>query len=245
LLAGAAAFVAFRRSSDLRAIPLSPRSGGLIVATVAMLIYLAGSLAGDLFVQRVSLPIAITGAVLAGAGTAHFRTLFPAVALFTLAIPLPAIVVTYLTLPLQLVSSQIAADMLQASGMNVLRQGNLLVLDRISLEVAEACSGLQSLLSLGSVAAVGAALLPLDRFGRMVMFASVVPIAIIGNGLRVAATGWLTTWVGEMAVKGVVHDATGYVAFLVMCAGMFSLLWFSRPSANRESPILNREQEAM
>jgi exosortase/archaeosortase family protein len=79
----------------------------------------------------------------------------------------------------------------------------------------------------------------------MVMFASVVPIAIIGNGLRVAATGWLTTWIGEMAVKGVIHDATGYAAFLVMCAGMFSLLWIARPSANPESRIVNREQEAM
>ena len=245
LLAGAAAFVAFRRSSDLRAIPLSPRSAGIAIAAFAMLIYLAGALAGDLFVQRVSLPIAITGAVLAIAGIPHFRTLFAAIALFTLAIPLPAIVVTYLTLPLQLVSSQIAADMLQASNMNVIRQGNLLVLDQITLEVAEACSGLQSLLSLGSVAAVAAALLPLDRFGRLVMFASVVPIAIIGNGLRVASTGWLTTWIGDMAVKGIIHDATGYAAFLVMCAAMFSLLWIGRPSANRESRIVNREQEAM
>ena len=245
LLAAAAAFVAFRRRSVVRALPMQPHVAGLGVTAFAMLLYLAGSLAGDLFVQRVSLPVALAGAVLAVAGTAHGRALFAPIALFALAIPLPAIVVTYLTLPLQLVSSQIAADMLHASSIDVVRQGNLLVLDQITLEVAEACSGLQSLLSLGSVAAVGAALLPIDRWGKAVMFVAVVPIAIIGNGFRVAATGWLVTWIGEMAVRGFIHDATGYAAFLVMCGGLFSLLWIGRFGANRESPIMNRESEAL
>ena len=244
LLAGAAVFVAYRRKTLVRTLPTHPHGLGLLVTGLAMLMYLAGSLAGDLFVQRVSLPLALAGAVLAVAGTAHGRALFAPIALFALAIPLPSIVVTYLTLPLQLVSSQIAADMLHASSIDVVRQGNLLVLDRITLEVAEACSGLQSLLSLGSVAAVGAALLPLDRWGRAVMFVAVVPIAIIGNGFRVAATGWLATWIGEMAVRGFIHDATGYAAFLVMCGGLFSLLWIGRFAAN-EPAVMNRESEAL
>jgi exosortase len=245
LLAGAAAFVAVRRARSLRALPVSPRAVGLAITAAAMLLYLAGSLAGDLFVQRVSLPLAVVGAVLAVAGVAQLRTLLAPVALFALAIPLPAIVVTYLTLPLQLVSSQIAADMLHASSINVIRHGNLLVLDQITLEVAEACSGLQSVLSLGSVAAVGAAMLPIDRWGRALMFAAVLPIAIIGNGLRVATTGWLTTWIGEMAVEGLVHQATGYAAFLVMCAGLFSLLWIGRFTPNREWRIVSRESEVL
>jgi exosortase len=243
LLAGAAVLVAIRRAPSLRGMSPSPRSIGLVVTAAAMLIYLTGSLAGDLFVQRVSLPLAGSGAVLAIAGAAQLRTLLAPIALFALAIPLPAIIVTYLTLPLQLVSSQIAADMLHTSSVNVVRQGNLLVLDQITLEVAEACSGLQSLLSLGSVAAVGAVLLPIDRWSKALMFAAVLPIAIIGNGLRVATTGWLTTWIGERAVEGVVHQATGYAAFLVMCAGLFSLLWVGRSTANRELRIMTRESE--
>jgi exosortase/archaeosortase family protein len=65
------------------------------------------------------------------------------------------------------------------------------------------------------------------------MFVAVLPIAIIGNGLRVAATGVLSTWVGQAAVEGVVHQATGYVAFVAMCAGMFALLWIGRFSPAR------------
>jgi len=79
-----------------------------------------------------------------------------------------------------------------------------------------------------SVAAVSAAVLPIDRWGRVLMFAAVVPIAIIGNGLRVAATGVLSTWVGAVAVEGLVHEMTGFAAFLAMCLGMFALLWIGR-----------------
>jgi exosortase len=233
LLAGAALFLLVRRWPAVRTAPLQPAVGGFALAVFAMLIYLAGSIAGDLFVQRVSLPLAMAGAVYAVAGTAHLHMLFAPIALLALAIPLPAIVVTYVTMPLQLVSSQIAADMLQASNIHVVRQGNLLVLDAITLEVAQACSGLQSLLSLTSVAAVGAALLPINAWGRLLMFVAVLPIAILGNGFRIAVTGVLSTWVGQAAVEGVVHEATGYVAFAAMCAGMFALLWIGRFSRAR------------
>jgi exosortase len=218
LLAAAALFLLIRRWPAVRGLPVQPSTSGIALAGVAMLIYLAGAIAGDLFVQRVSLPVAVAGALYAAAGASYVRTLFAPVALLALAIPLPAIVVTYATLPLQLVSSQIATDLLHASNIHVVRQGNLLVLDSMTLEVAQACSGLQSLLSLASVAAVGAA---------------VLPIAIIGNGLRVAITGALTTWIGPIAVEGLLHQMTGYAAFALMCAGMFALLWIGRFSPSR------------
>jgi exosortase len=233
LLIAAAVFLLLQRWPALRRVPVQPSSVGLVLAGVAMLVYLAGAIAGDLFVQRASLPVAIAGAIYSTAGLGYLRALVAPIALLIIAIPLPAIVVTYVTLPLQLVSSQIAADMLHASSIHVVRQGNLLVLDAITLEVAEACSGLQSLLSLISVTAVGAALLPINRWGRLAMFASVLPIAIIGNGFRVAATGVLSTWIGPLAVEGAIHEATGYVAFAMMCAGLFGLLWIGRFSPPR------------
>lgn len=228
LLAAAALFLLIQRWPALRGVPVQPATGGIAIAVIAMLIYLAGAIAGDLFVQRVSLPLTVVGAVYAIAGPALLRRVIAPIALLALALPLPAIVVTFVTLPMQLVASQIAADLLNISNIHAVRQGNLLVLDSITLEVAEACSGLQSLMSLTSVAAVGAALLPINWWGRILMFAAVLPIAIIGNGLRVAATGVLGTWFGRVAVEGVIHEMTGYVAFAAMCAGMFALLWIGR-----------------
>ena len=228
LLACAATFLIVRRWRSVRAMPVQPSLAGAVITGAAMLAYLAGSLAGDLFVQRVSLPLAAIGAVLGLAGWVQLRRLAAPLMLFALAIPLPSVVVTTLTLPLQLVSSQIAADLLTASSIHVVREGNLLVLDRMTLEVAEACSGLQSLTSLTSVAAIAATVLPINRWGRVLMFVTVVPIAIIGNGLRIAATGVLTTLFGEVAVRGLMHEATGFAAFLVMCFSIFALLRLGR-----------------
>jgi exosortase len=223
LLVVAAGFVTWQRRARLAAAVPRPRNWGFGLLVLALAGYLAGSLAGDIFAQRVSLPLAVAGAVVALAGTVHARLLLPAMALLLLAVPLPSSVVTALTLPLQLVASQVAAALLGAASIDVVQQGNLLMLREITLEVADACSGLRSLVSLISVAAIVGALLSLGIQRTAWLMVAAAPIAVIGNGLRVAATGFLTTWIGEAAVRGVLHDVTGYIAFAGMCAAIVLL----------------------
>jgi exosortase len=157
------------------------------------------------------------------------RLLVAPLGLLLLAMPLPAVVVTHLTLPLQLVASSVAAAVLHACQVPVVRDGNLLMLQRVTLEVADACSGLRSLVSLTSVAAVAAAFFPMSTGRAAFMVAASAPVAIIGNGLRVAATGLLATWLGEVAARGILHDLTGYAAFVAMCATIIGLQIAVRP----------------
>jgi exosortase len=231
LLAGAAAYVLYRRWQALKSLPLDPANSGFLVLAFALLVYSAGTITGDVFVVRMSLPFAIAGCVLALCGRAQTRRIAAPVALLLLAIPLPMVIVTYLTLPLQLIASHVAAEVLDASGIFVVREGNLLMLRDITLEVAEACSGLRSLVSLGTVGAVCAAVLNLSLPRALMLMAVAVPIAVIGNGFRVAATGFLATLFGEVAVRGPLHDLTGYAAFLVMCA---AVIWVQ--IATRQRP---------
>jgi exosortase len=228
LLVGAAAFVLWRRRAQLASTPSRPANWGFALLAVALLLYLAGTLAGDLFALRVSLPLALAGATVAVLGTAHMRVALAPFVLLMLAIPLPAVLVTYLTLPLQLAASQVGSGILQASGVDVVRQGNLLVLPHITLEVADVCSGLRSLVSLVSVAAMFGAVLSLSPQRTIFLVASAAPIAVVGNGIRVAATGLMTTWIGESAVKGIIHDMTGVAVFVAMCAGIVVLLRATR-----------------
>lgn len=228
LLAGAAAILVWRRRQALGASAVRPRNWGFGLLVLALAAYVAGSLAGDIFAQRVSLPLAAAGGVAAVFGAAHLRLLLAPLALLMLAVPLPSSIVTSLTLPLQLVASQVASGVLDAGGVEVVRQGNLLVLREITLEVADACSGLRSLVSLISVAAMAGGLLSLGARRTLVLMMAAAPIAVVGNGLRVAATGFLTTWIGEAAVRGVLHDVTGYVAFGAMCAAIVLLVRATR-----------------
>jgi exosortase len=218
LLAAGAGFVVYRRWRQFRSIPIEPRNWGLLVLASGLLVYVVGALAGDLFLLRASLPVTLIGVVVTLFGARHLRASAAPLALLTLAIPLPGAIVTHLTMPLQLVASQVAAGVLQAAQIDVVRQGNLLVLHNITLEVADVCSGLRSVVSLNAIAALCGVLLSLRPQRTLMLMAAALPIAVVGNGFRVAATGVLTTWLGEVAVRGTLHELTGVVSFLAMCA---------------------------
>ena len=223
LLVIAAALVLRRRWAALRALPVDGRDVGLATLVVALFVYIVGTLGADVFLPRLSLPLAVAGCVLALGGRHQLRLTAAPLLLLLLAIPLPGVLMTWITMPLQLMSSQIAAATLQAAQIEVVRQGNLLTLPHITLEVVEACSGLQSAVSLMSVAAVTAAGLSLSGPRAAMLLAAAVPIAVVGNGLRVAGSGVLSQWLGEAALKGALHDATGYVAFLAMCGVLLAI----------------------
>lgn len=217
LLIGASLFVFRRRVPALRSLPFDPSDSGFVVVVAGLLIYIVGTITGDVFLLRISLPVVVVGSIVALWGVAHARTLLPSLALLALAIPLPAVIVTRLTLPLQLVASQIAAGVLSLAQVPVVRDGNLLTLPNITLEVAQACNGLRSVVSLVAVAAICGAVIPLSLRRTMLLVAGAIPIAVIGNGLRVAVTGLMTLSMGDRAVSGTVHEVTGFVAFVVMC----------------------------
>ena len=236
LLVIVAGFVVYRRWPQLSALPFEPRDVGFAVVTAGLLMFAAGTITGDVFILRMSLPLVIAGATLVLGGARHLRYLAAPLGLLLLAIPLPAVIVTHATMPLQLIASQVAAGVLQACQVSVVRQGNLLMLDRVTLEVADVCSGLRSLVSLIAVTAVCAAFFSMSVRRVVLLMAAAIPVAIVGNGLRVAATGLLSTWIGDAAARGFIHDLTGWVAFMGMCAIIVGLQIASR----RWTPVVAR-----
>ena len=72
---------------------------------------------------------------------------FP-LAFLLLMIPLPGIIFNSIAFPLQLFAAQIASTIMQACGVLVFREGNIMHLAAVSLDVEEACSGIRSLMSL-------------------------------------------------------------------------------------------------
>src|SRR5919204_5110036 len=135
-----------------------------------------------------------------------------------IAIPLPELVVNMITLPLQLVASRIAETTLMAASVPVFRDGNVLMLPSTTLEVAQACSGLRSLISLAAVAALLGWITEPTWPRRAALIASAVPIAIAMNGLRVAATGLACEAWGRRAASGSWHEATGWITFVASLA---------------------------
>jgi exosortase len=235
VLAAVALVVAWRRRAAF-ALARNPRAAAAPGAATLLLglgLYLVGQLAADVFLTRISFVIVLTGAIWFVAGGRALRTVAPPLAFLLMAIPLPALVVNAVTLPLQLVASRIGETTLIAAGVSVFRDGNLLELPSTTLEIADACSGLRSIVSLTAIGALLAWTEP-SWPRRLVLVAAGLPIAIVMNGLRIAATGLACEFWSPRAAVDPWHTIGGWLTFVVSVAVLLQLQR-ALPTARRDA----------
>jgi exosortase len=164
--------------------------------------------------MRSSLIIVLVGLVLFHLGWDSFRVLaFPLLFLFFM-VPLPATLFYAVAFPLQSLAARNAAWVLDRLGVPVLLDGNVIHLTRLSLGVAEACSGIRSLISLFSGAVAWAVLTIPNIWVMMVFVAAVVPITILANAGRVVVTGLIAQWFGIEYAQGFFHTFSGWLVFV-------------------------------
>ena len=168
--------------------------------------------------MRCSFLIVLTGIVLFLLGWKHFEVLLFPITFLMFMIPIPSILLQKITFPMQLFASNVAEFSLWAMGVPVLREGNIIHLASTSLEVAEACSGIRSLISLLALGTVFAYFSKKLFWERAVLILSCFPIAILVNALRVSATGVLANYYGMSVAEGFFHGFSGYLLFLVAFA---------------------------
>lgn len=221
LIVPLALYFAWERRERLRRAVSRPSSSGLIVVAASLGFLAAGLLGAELFLTRISIVGVIAGAVVFLYGWQHLWIgAFP-LAFLLLMIPLPAIIFNQIAFPLQLLASQFGAAAIQACAVPVLREGNVIVLANTSLEVAEACSGIRSLVSLLTLGIVYAYFTDQRSWVRVAISLATIPIAIVANGFRVAGTGVLAHYFGPQAAMGFFHEFSGWLVFVAAFAMLF------------------------
>jgi exosortase len=213
-------FIWERRDRLARAV-LRPSVWGIGVVVASLGVLVAGLLGAEYFLSRVSLIGVMAGSVLFLAGWQHLRIVAFPLAFLLLMIPLPAIVFNQIAFPLQIFASRFGTEVLQACAVPVLREGNVIVLASTKLEVAEACSGIRSLISLLTLGILFGYFTDRRVSVRTVIALSTIPIAIIANGLRVAGTGLAAHFYGPEAAEGFFHTFSGWLVFLVAFVMLF------------------------
>lgn len=185
-----------------------------------------------MFLSRVSLVSLLGSMVVFFFGWKWLRhVIFPLLVLL-LMIPLPQIIFNQIAFPLQLAATRLACSSLVLLGVPVLREGNLIFLPHnVTLEVAEACSGIRSLSALTALGVAYSWLFDSRQGVRALLVASTIPVAVVANSLRIAGTGLVTFFVSESAASGFFHALSGWVVFLsafvliVMLHWLIRLLW--------------------
>jgi exosortase len=139
---------------------------------------------------------------------------FPLLVLL-LAIPFPEIIFNKITFPLQLLASRIASDILPLLGVPTLHEGNVIQLPIMKLEVAEACSGIRSLMSLFTLAIFYGYFLDRSTSRRVLLALASIPIAVAANVVRIVGTGLCVQYWDPDKALGFFHEFSGWVMFVV------------------------------
>jgi len=210
------AFLIWQRRDKLRAIPKRPSAWGMVIVLVAMGMLFLGSLGAELSLARLSLLVTICGLIVYFAGPAVLRAMTFPIAFLLFAIPIPVVVYNEIVFPLQFLASKFATRVLELLNLfPVMREGNVLVLPRMRLEVVAACSGIRSLMSLLALAAGYGYLVERSIAVRWFLVMAMVPLAIISNGTRVMITAIMANYIGPQAAEGFMHEFSGWVIFVV------------------------------
>lgn len=212
LIAPLSAYFIWERRKKLARTPIDPSWYGLIPLALGALALTIGRLGVEQMSMRVAFVLTLIGLQVLLLGIPMARVLaFPLFFLF-LMVPLPQSLVNVIAFPLQLVAADLAVNVLHLFGMPVLREGNILHLPARPLFVAEACSGLRSLMALGTLGVLFAYFFRKSWPERILLVASTIPIAILVNAFRVALTALLAFWDASW-VEGSIHQFEGFFMF--------------------------------
>jgi exosortase len=208
-------WIVWREREWWRALPAEPSWWGLPVLVVGDGMQFVAVLGAGLFASSVAFLISIIGAILSLGGFAWLRALALPLLLALFMLPKLALVYDPVTLPMQLLASRMAAGILSAVGIGVIREGSILDVAGRRVAVVEACNGIRYLLSLGFMAVVFAYLSDPKPWMRTALLVAAVPIAIVANALRVAAAGWAPS-----LAAGTPHAVSGWILFVLCLAGL-------------------------
>lgn len=217
------AFVIWQSRKRLAALPIEPSWFGLAVIAGAVATVIVGVLGAELFLSRAAFVFLLAGMVIYFLGWRWFRELLFPLAFLLLMIPIPAILFNQVAFPLQLLASKIASALLGLFGVPVLREGNMIHLPHMALEVVEACSGIRSLVSLVTLAIIYGYFMDRGFVRRALLALGAIPIAVLANALRVMGTGLLGHFWEPEKAEGFFHTFSGLVIFSISLALLFSL----------------------
>jgi exosortase A len=211
-------YLVWQRLDEFMEIEYRPTVLGLAVAILGLVLFLFGMLAGESFTMRFSMLVVLAGAILYGFGAGLMKAVAFPFAYLIYMIPLPYILYDSIAFPLKLIVSKYSVAFLKLIGIPVMREGNVINLVSTTLEVADACSGIRSIVSLLALATALAYFSHKGWKKRALLIFSALPIAIFANGVRVIGTGILANWYGAAAAQGFFHEFAGLVIFGVAMA---------------------------
>jgi len=200
------------------------------------------------YLESATIPMVVAALALALGGWHLVRVGWPAIVFLIFMLPLPPSLNTFLADPLQRLATVGSVTILQAIGLPVLAEGNVITVGAEPLEVAQACNGLSMLLSFVTLITAMVILIPRPLWERIVLLASAIPIALLTNIIRIVITAWCYNRFGHEAGEKISHDAAGLAMPVIALVLAFTELWVLSwlvVEVQEEVPVASRSRNVV
>jgi exosortase len=208
-------YLIWKKRHDLASLPIQTSYSGLVLLVSSLVVFILGYGGGIHVLPRLAFVAAVMGAFLYNYGNDIFLKLAFPLAFLIFMVPVPVSIEGLVSFKLQLWMTQISALILDALSIVVLREGNILIFSNCSLEVAEACSGIRSLMAYIMLGCLFGYMMHGSLIRRSVMVLIALPLTFVINSARVVGTGLLAYYYGPGVARGFLHEFSGIVIFLV------------------------------
>lgn len=198
---------------------------GLVLVVFATLFYFFAILTQVHTIIALSMVLTLAGVLIYMAGIRAAWELFTPLFLLLLLIPVPEQLYVNLTFPLQLKVSQVSEMIVGMFGIPVLREGNVMNIPGKSFEVVEACSGLRSIITLGTLSVIIGYFMLKTKVSKLALLVASLPVAILVNIIRVTSMILLFHVFRLDLTEGTLHTMTGLMVFAM---ALVILLFFHK-----------------
>ena len=212
---------------ELKDKAVAPSNWGFVVLVLGLLQLLVAWVGTEFFTMRSSLIVLIAALILLLFGWQMLKEMALPIGYLIFMVPIPYIIYDMVAFPLKLFVTKVSVWFLQLCGVIVMREGNIIMFPSTTLEVADACSGIRSILSLLALAVAYSFFIQIPAKFRVLIILMALPIAVFTNALRVIVTGFLAQWWGAKAAEGFFHEFAGLAVFalaMVLLVGLGVLL---------------------
>ena len=192
-----------------------PQKYGLIIIVLGLLQLALSWIGNEYFLQGTSMIVVLLGMSLYLGGHKITKILALPILYLVFMVPIPSIIWNKIAFPLALFASSLSTEAISTLGISILREGNILTLPNITLQVVDACSGLRSLITLLALSAILAFLADQNKTKKIILFLSAVPIALLSNVIRLIVTAVLARYWGSSVAHGFIHDFSGLAVFVL------------------------------
>jgi exosortase len=200
----------------------------------ALLLYVLSRITSVIEIEGLAMYATLIGVLYFLAGGGVLRLLWFPLIYLAFILPPPDSAVSLVTQPLKVWISSAAVSLLYFAGYPVASSGVTIHIAQYELLVAQACSGLNSLISLS---AIGLFYVYVRhslnwRYAGLLMLA-IVPVAIFANLVRVLLLILITYYFGDAVAQGFVHNFAGVTMFAVALTGIFAIDALAAPIRRR------------